>query len=145
MPATMRLEVRRHVSHMDSESCHTHMDLSIYGAPLCNTYRCVNIWVMSHMWMIQHRVCLELKVHRDWLIHTSMLTNAFGLSFFQSHISIHSLLLYVSFAAVRWKETKSIEIGEWDWMTNPNAIVCMLTNAYSICSAHWISMCTRCF
>ena len=42
---------------------------------------------------------------------------AFGVSLLQSRISIDNLVLYVSFATFRWKETKEIEIGDWDLTT----------------------------
>jgi len=38
---------------------------------------------------------------------------AFGVSFLQSHLSIEDVVLKVSFATFRWKETKEIEIGDW--------------------------------
>jgi len=31
-----------------------------------------------------------------------------------SHIPIHGLVVWVSFATFRWKETNEIEIGDWD-------------------------------
>ena len=43
---------------------------------------------------------------------------AFGVSFLQSQISIHDLVLQISFATFRWKETNKIEIGDWDYMTH---------------------------
>jgi len=41
-----------------------------------------------------------------------MQTIAFEVSFLQSQISIDVLVLEVSFATFRWKETKVIEIGD---------------------------------
>jgi len=37
---------------------------------------------------------------------------AFGVSFLQSQISIDDLVLLVSFAAFRWRETNEIQIGD---------------------------------
>jgi len=56
---------------------------------------------------------------------------AFGVSFFKeflqrshSQISIDNLVLWVSYATFRRKQSNEIEIGDWDWMTTPSAICC---------------------
>ena len=40
-----------------------------------------------------------------------------SVSLLQSQTLIDDLVLYVSFATFRWKETNEIEIGVWDWRT----------------------------
>jgi len=54
---------------------------------------------------------------------------SFGVSFFQSRISINHLVLWVSFATFRWKETNEIEFGDWDLNDTPNAMGCDITRS----------------
>jgi len=71
---------------------------------------------------------------RDWYSRNTLTSAAdvqpitFWVSFFQFPISIDDLVLYVFFTTFRWKETKEIEIGDWDWRLRwndaPNATDC---------------------
>ena len=57
-------------------------------------------------------VCREKELSDE--SENSVQPIAFGESFLQSQVSINDLVLYVSFAMFRCKETNSIEIGGFD-------------------------------
>jgi len=90
----------------------------------------ISRWKWRRRWLALHQ---HAYMYTCWCIHEYMLVYndvllsscnrlklqpiAFGVSLLQSRISIDNLVLYVSFAAFRWQETKEIEIEDWDLMT----------------------------
>ena len=83
--------------------------------------QCVCIYVYIYMYTYIYitamcvYICVFIRVH----------PMAFGVSFLHSQISIHDLVLQVSFTTFRWKETEEIEMGDWDWVVIANARGCI--------------------
>jgi len=127
-----------HVTHMN-ESCHTyewvmshkwmsqvtHMNESYLQPIACEVSFLLSQIatsridrVMSHIWM-SHVTNMFESCHtcgwvmsHIWMSHLQPI--AYGVSFLRSPISIEDLVLWVSFATFRWKETNKIEIRDWD-------------------------------
>ena len=98
----------------------THCNTLQHTATHCNTlwthtFRVIHARFMT-LWIITSRMCVWFN--ESWLIESSLVQPiAFGVSFLQSRNSINYLVLYVSFAAFRWKETYESETANCDWVT----------------------------
>jgi len=121
-----------------SDSCHIWMSHITYEWVMSHMNKSCEIW-MSHVTyeqVISHmnesciffwtRVSYSIKSYLIRRLIAGLIEGsddsdvqsiAFGVSFLQSQISIYVLVLYVSFATFRWKETKETESGNQDWIT----------------------------
>jgi len=68
-------------------------------AVCCSVLRCVAV-CCSMLWILP----------RD--VYTNLQPISFGVTFLRSQMLIDDVVLCVSFATSRWKETKEIEIGD---------------------------------
>jgi len=103
--------------HTQASPINTRKDSECVNKSLCIHNRAPSIPAQTlHMSMHLYMYIKETNQHwkRPTVWSLWAQPRAFGVSFLHGQISIDNLVLEVSFTTFRWKDTKEIEIGDWD-------------------------------